>query len=85
LKIIVSLHLPLTILISYVPYRYSESIPTNNSRTIPKQDKPKSDKLPPHPYKIADDSYRAMMRGIENGVLMNSRVSETKDSVSFYS
>ncbi len=28
-------------------------------------------RLPPHAYQIADDAYRAMMRGIENNLLMN--------------
>jgi len=28
------------------------------------------DKLPPHAYKTADEAYRAMMRGIENSMLM---------------
>ncbi|KAL7521135.1 hypothetical protein ACHAWX_005834, partial [Stephanocyclus meneghinianus] len=27
--------------------------------------------LPPHAYKTADDAYRAMMRGLENGVIMS--------------
>ena len=27
-------------------------------------------RLPPHPYQTADDAYRAMMRGIENSLLM---------------
>ena len=31
------------------------------------------DKLPPHAYKTADDAYRAMMRGLENSVLMNNK------------
>ena len=47
----------------------------NQSNTPQKQEKKprtkKSNKLPPHPYKTADDAYRAMMRGLENGVLMN--------------
>ena len=29
-------------------------------------------KMPPHAYKTADDSYRAMKRGLENNVFMNS-------------
>lgn len=41
--------------------------------------------LPPHAYKTADEAYRAMMRGIENGVIMNratknSRMSRVKSS-----
>jgi len=31
------------------------------------------DKLPPHAYKTADEAYRAMMRGLENSILMNQR------------
>jgi myosin-5 len=30
-----------------------------------------SPRLPPHVYQTADDAYRAMMRGLENSVLMN--------------
>ena len=30
-------------------------------------------RLPPHAYQTADDAYRAMMRGMENNVLMNGR------------
>ena len=30
-------------------------------------------KLPPHAYKTADDAYRAMKRGLENSMLMNSK------------
>jgi len=29
------------------------------------------DKLPPHAYKTADEAYRAMMRGLENSILMS--------------
>lgn len=31
------------------------------------------EKLPPHAYKIADEAYRAMMRGLENWILMNQK------------
>ena len=31
----------------------------------------KNQRLPSHDYQTADDAYRAMMRGLENNVLMN--------------
>lgn len=31
------------------------------------------DKLPPHAYKTADEAYRAMMRGLENTILMSQK------------
>lgn len=41
---------------------------TQNSR-------PKSNNiLSPHPYKTADDAYRAMMRGVENEILMGNNL-----------
>jgi len=38
----------------------------------------KTVRLPPHAYQTADDAYRAMMRGIENVVLMNGSQSQRK-------
>ncbi len=37
-------------------------------------------RLPPHAYQTADDAYRAMMRGMENNVLMNGRRSSNTRS-----
>jgi len=35
------------------------------------------EKLPPHAYKTADEAYRAMMRGLENSILMNQKGSSS--------
>eukprot|EP00584_Thalassiosira_punctigera_P000378 CAMPEP_0172539274 /NCGR_PEP_ID=MMETSP1067-20121228/10496_1 /TAXON_ID=265564 ORGANISM="Thalassiosira punctigera, Strain Tpunct2005C2" /NCGR_SAMPLE_ID=MMETSP1067 /ASSEMBLY_ACC=CAM_ASM_000444 /LENGTH=2104 /DNA_ID=CAMNT_0013324925 /DNA_START=492 /DNA_END=6806 /DNA_ORIENTATION=- len=40
----------------------------------------KDGKLPPHAYKTADDAYRAMKRGLENSMLMNTRESRNRRS-----
>lgn len=46
---------------------------TAEVKTCRKSTLKNTDKLPPHPYKTADDAYRAMMRGLENAVLTNNR------------
>ena len=46
-----------------------------NDTIIKKMNKVKNQRLPPHAYQTADDAYRAMMRGMENIVLMNKRSS----------
>ena len=38
-------------------------------------------RLPPHAYQIADDAYRAMMRGMENNALMNGNQLGAGDSM----
>ena len=50
------------------------SLPPRNivNKSNPQQKRQGSEKLPPHPYKTADDAYRAMMRGLENRVLMGN-------------
>ena len=45
--------------------------------------KPKSksnNTLSPHPYKTADDAYRAMMRGVENQILMGKNTDNNNPS-----
>jgi myosin-5 len=45
-----------------------------NDALIKKMNKTKSNqRLPPHAYQTADDAYRAMMRGMENSLLMHHR------------
>eukprot|EP00804_Cyclotella_cryptica_P019435 CCRYP_006620-RA/>CCRYP_006620-RA protein AED:0.11 eAED:0.11 QI:212/1/1/1/0.77/0.9/10/1132/973 len=52
----------------------TRTLPPRNDETKsnPQQKRQSSDKLPPHAYKTADDAYRAMMRGLENRVLMGN-------------
>jgi myosin-5 len=42
-----------------------------NDALIKKMGQATNKRLPPHAYQIADDAYRAMMRGMENKVLMH--------------
>jgi myosin-5 len=42
-----------------------------NDALIKKMGQAGNKRLPPHAYQIADDAYRAMMRGMENKVLMH--------------
>lgn len=43
-----------------------------NDAIIKNMRRSKETRLPPHAYQTADDAYRAMMRGLENHVLMSS-------------
>lgn len=51
-----------TPLLHTTPYKQSKT--TTNS--------PSTQALPPHAYRTADEAYRSMMRGLENGVIMKS-------------
>ena len=42
-----------------------------NDAMLKKLNRANTQRLPPHVYLIADDAYRAMMRGMENNALMN--------------
>lgn len=42
-----------------------------NDAMLKKLNRSSNKRLPPHAYQIADDAYRAMMRGMENNALMN--------------
>lgn len=52
----------------------TRSLPLKNNvnKSNSQQKRQGSEKLPPHPYKTADDAYRAMMRGLENRILMGN-------------
>jgi myosin-5 len=52
-----------------------------NDALIKKMNKSKTHRLPPHAYQSADDAYRAMMRGMENNVLMNGEKMPTNQSI----
>jgi len=52
-----------------------------NDALIKKMNKSKTSRLPPHAYQSADDAYRAMMRGMENNVLMNGEKMPTNQSI----
>lgn len=53
-----------------------------NDAIIKKMNKATQKRLPPHAYQIADDAYRAMIRGMENKVLMRGGRHNSMDTVS---
>ena len=54
---------------TYTPFKNRNSKEAANANAAAASASEKK-RLPPHPYQTADDAYRAMMRGIENSLLM---------------